>query len=109
MVVRNDKGKSSRRKTEQFYRLTYPPRELPSGREFLNQGEVCRGSGSVILAVPSRFQRGFRNYSVRPRFLVSKRLGRKPYDVEPYSEYWLISDRAKKLIPALYEDAVAAQ
>src|SRR5688572_24653811 len=92
------KTKSARRKAEQrFYILHAPARELPSGWEFLNEDEVCRGSGSVILAAPSPFQRGFRNYRVRPRIRVSKRLGRKPYDVEFYSEYWLVSDRAKRL------------
>jgi len=91
------KRKSSRRKAATFYILRDPPRELPSGRRFLNEAEVCRGSGSSILAAPSPFQRGFRDYSVRPRFRVGKRLGRKPYDVERYSEYWLVSDGAKRL------------
>jgi hypothetical protein len=97
MDTHDGKRKFSRPRAEQFYILTYPARELASGREFLNQEEVCQGSGSAILYPPSPFQRGFRKYRVRPRFRVSKRLGRKPYDVEPYSEYWLVSDRAKHL------------
>ena len=96
-------GKSRSRKEREFYILRYPPVEFSSGREFLNEDEVCCGSGSRILAAPSPFQRGFRDYSVRPRFRISKRLGRKPYDVEPYSEYWLVSDRAKQLFDKIRE------
>jgi len=98
----NAERKSSRRKAAKFYILRDPPREWPSGREFLNQEEVCRGSGSPILSAPSPFQRGFRDYAVRPRFRVGKRLGRKPYDVERYSEYWLVSDRAKQLFDEIH-------
>jgi hypothetical protein len=91
----------SRQKIGSFYIVSYPPRALPSGREFLNSDEVCRGSGSVIMAPPTRFQRGFRNYAVRPKFLVSKRLGRRPHDIEYYLDYWLVSDLARQFLDAI--------
>jgi hypothetical protein len=97
MEPRHARAKSLGSKERKFYELLYPLVEYSSGRKFLNEEEVCSGSGSPILSVPSRFQRGFRNYAIRPRFRISKRLGRKPYDVELYTDYWLVSDRAKQL------------
>lgn len=103
MGPHNAGGKSRGPKQRKFYIMGYPPVEYSSGREFLNQDEVCSGSGSQILRAPSRFQRGFRNYTIRPRFRVGKRFGRKPYDVEPYTDYWLVSDRAKQLFDRISE------
>jgi hypothetical protein len=95
--------KSSEHKAKKFYELRCALVEYSSGREFLNEDEVCAGSGSKILSAPSRFQRGFRNYAIRPRFRISKRLGREPYDVEFYGDYWLVSDRAKQLFDKICE------
>jgi hypothetical protein len=73
MGPRAVKEKSSDQKTEQFYRVGYRNRDKPSGRVYLNQEEVCRGSGETLMRTPSRFERGFRDYAVRPRFRVGKR------------------------------------
>jgi hypothetical protein len=95
------KARAQRQKVERVYVLSPPARALPSGWEFLNKDEACRGSGSSILEPPTRFQRGFRSYPVKLRLRVSKRLGRKPADIEFYSYYWLVSDRAKQLLDSI--------
>jgi cold shock CspA family protein len=101
MLARKDEGTSSPRRARRFYTLHDRIRENGSGREMLNMKEVCHGSGAVILAPPSRFQTGFRDYSVRPRFRVSKRLGGRPYDIESFCGYWLVSEPAKNFLDEL--------
>jgi len=101
MGPRTAKEKSSDQKPKKFYKVGYRHGEKRSGRVYLNQEEVCRSSGETLMRTPSRFQRGFRDYAVRPKFRVGKRFGKAPHDVEPYGEYWLVSDRAKQLFDAV--------
>jgi Protein of unknown function (DUF1629) len=83
---------------QSFWLVTNQARSRAAGRQFINQDEVCKDSGSVILSPPSTWDRGFRPYAVRPRFRISKRLGRMPPDVENYVSYWFISDAAKRFL-----------
>ncbi len=94
-------AKPRNEKRKRFYRLYDSPRYNASGREIINHAEVCRDSGAHILTPPSLFERGFRQYSIRPRFHVSKRLGRTPYDIEFYSGYLFVSERAKQVFDGL--------
>ena len=89
---------------QHFYLMVDLPRSKAAGRKFLNSVEVCRGSGSGILSPPSTWERGFRPYSVLPRFSISKRLGRTPPDVENYLSYWFVSANAKQFLDAFSPD-----
>ncbi len=56
--------------------------------------------GQMILG-PERGKRGFPKYSEMPRFRFDPKKGRWPYDIELYSEYWLVSERAKNLFESV--------
>lgn len=81
-----------------FYLVNNWARHNATGKKFLNGDEVCRGTGSSILSPPSIWDRGFRNYTIRPRFLISKRLGLSQPDIEQYLSFWFISEAAKRLL-----------
>jgi len=83
---------------QSFYLVQNWARATPSGRKFLNMKDVCGESGSTILSPPSIWDRGFRPYAVRPRFRISKRLGRQVCDIEHYLGYWFSSDTAKRVL-----------
>lgn len=84
-----------------FYLLNDRARSTPAGKEFLNMSEVCAGTGVIILCPRSSWERGFRSYAARPRFRISRRLGRTVPDVESYLGYWFISDAAKRVLDAV--------
>jgi cold shock CspA family protein len=95
------KEKPSDDKARQFYQVGWRYGERQPGRVFLNEEEVCRNSGEAFIRPPSPFQRGFRDYAVKPKFRLGKRFGKTPCDVEPYGDYWIVSDRAKQVFDAL--------
>ena len=84
-----------------FYLVHDRGRETASGSKFLNRNEVCAGSGSEFVTPVSPSERGFRPYTVRPRVLISKRLGRRVPDFETWNSYWFISDAGKRLLDAV--------
>jgi len=46
-------------------------------------------------------QRGFRKYPEPPCFLLDKKAGRLPTDLELFHAYWLVSDRTKSVFEAV--------
>jgi hypothetical protein len=90
--------------TQSFYLVDNWARATASGKEFLNEADVCWGSGATILSPPSIWDRGFRPYTVRPRFRISERLGRRVPDIEKYGGYWLISEAAKQVLDTVSPD-----
>ena len=58
--------------------------------ERLGVGKYTIGNGR-----PGRT--GFPAYLETPRFLLDKKYGRPPRDIELYHQYWFVSDRAKTL------------
>jgi Protein of unknown function (DUF1629) len=81
-----------------FYLTEYRVSSRPCGIKFLNEAEVFANGPPLILTPPGAFERGFRSYPVTPRFHVSKRFGRMPWDIERYDSYWLVSDHAKQVL-----------
>jgi hypothetical protein len=86
-------------KPQKFYLISHRSHSTQAGREFLNK-KAFPGWG---LQPPSRFDRGFRDYPVRPRFYISRRLGRKLQDFEKFGEYWMLSERARSVLLSISE------
>jgi len=100
-------GPSKRRKTEQsqerkYYLMKPKAHATAPGWKLVNGAELF-GDNSKILAPPSPLERGFRDYPVRPRFRVSTRLGRRLYDFQKNASYWMVSDRAKRILSDISE------
>jgi hypothetical protein len=92
-------------KARRFYKMG-PNRRMtaPSGFEVENQTALLQGRR--VLAPPPG-QRGLPDLPEPPRLVIDKRLGRPPYDVERYHDYWLISDRTKEIFEAVDPEAFA--
>jgi hypothetical protein len=67
---------------------------------FILENESKLLQGRPILG-PGLGERGFPLYPEPPRILIDRKLGRALSDFEPYSEYWLVSDRLKQVLQAV--------
>ena len=99
----NDSGDTPKRKpqrTRKFYEIG--PNLARGGKAgFKLENEALLLDGRPILSAPPG-RRGFPDYPEPPRVLIDKSLGRRPPgDLEMYSEYWLISARAKSVFEGL--------
>jgi Protein of unknown function (DUF1629) len=92
---------SGRSKPHKFYLVEKRAYSSASGRQLVNRAELFGDGHPRILTPPGPFSRGFRDYSARPRFRISKSLGRKLQDFEQNGEYWLVSDRARNILTSI--------
>jgi Protein of unknown function (DUF1629) len=97
--MRDDDKNAGCRNSHDFYLMTNWARSTALGMKFINLKEVGR-----LPIPPSPWERGFRPYAVRPRFKISKRLGRRPPDVTNHGDYWFISGAAKRFLDAFCSD-----
>lgn len=96
------KPKSVKTKARKFYRPFWIVQQTkPKGIKLVNGAELFAGTGYRTLVPPGNLSRGFREYPVRPRFRISTKLGRKLNDIEFDGNYWIVSDRAKKVLAEL--------
>jgi hypothetical protein len=93
-LVRGKNQSGSRAKKQKFYLITGRSYSTASGWELLNKNDFP----GWMPHPPSRFDRGFREYLVRPNFHISARLGRKIHDFELFGEYWMVSDRTRNAL-----------
>jgi len=82
-----------------FY-LVQPYHPSAPGYKLMNGNEFGPNNPRILLP-PGLLDRGFRDYPVRPRFRVSRSLGRKLQDFESDGSYWVVSDRAKRLLVSI--------
>jgi Protein of unknown function (DUF1629) len=73
---------------------------------FALENEAKLLQGRPILG-PDPGKRGFPPYPEMPRIVIDRKLGRAPTDFEEYSEYWLVSDRLKRVLEAVDTDGCA--
>jgi len=85
-------------KQRKFYLFGSRSVSRPAGWKLVNKAELFGDRHPLILTPPGPFDRGFRTYPVPPRFHVSTRFGRNLADFEQNGEYWLVSDRAKRVL-----------
>jgi hypothetical protein len=85
--------RESRSSARKFYKMG-PDFGFDDAAGFEIENEARLLQGMRILGPPPG-RRGFPNYPAPPRVLIDERLGRPLLDLEQYSEYWLISGRAK--------------
>jgi hypothetical protein len=81
------------------WRLRRPPGVALENEDKLLQGRPILG--------PEPGKRGFPSYSEPPKILIDRKLGRALRDFEQYSQYWLISDRLKRVLQAVDADGCA--
>jgi hypothetical protein len=101
-------GSSTRRTSgtgRRFFRIA-PDRRLRGPAGFALENEAKLLQGRPILG-PETGKRGFPSYPEPPRIVIDRKLGRAPTDFEQYSEYWLISQRLKRLLQAVDADGCA--
>jgi hypothetical protein len=80
------------------YRFSTPP-----GWRMENLAVLLNGQRALL--APK--ERGFLPFSETPRLLIDKSLGRAPVDWELFHDYWLVSDRMKRVLERLDETGVA--
>lgn len=71
----------------------------------LENEEFIKPKGVVIFARDSS-RPGFPDFPEPPRFVVDKKLGRPPRDLEEYG-YWVVSDRMKRVLEEIDPRALA--
>jgi Protein of unknown function (DUF1629) len=86
-----------------YFVIAYAARSRPAGCKLVNGNEVFP-KGVHVFFPPDLMERGFRDYPVKPKFLISTRLGRKMDDIERMHEHWLVSERAKKILADVGSD-----
>ncbi|MCC8967957.1 DUF1629 domain-containing protein [Bradyrhizobium sp. Pear76] len=102
--MNGDKPKQIDRRAKQlkrrrFYQMSFDYRRggLPG---YLLQNRETLVPGEKVLLAPAG-RRGFPAYPVRPHFLLDRKAGRLPRDLEMFNDYWLVSDQTKAVFQAV--------
>jgi hypothetical protein len=104
-----------RRRRDTVYYKVSPDfvRGGPPGWNFVNEGTIQKDSFGLPpkIAWPDGYlnmARGpwrFPEYVERPRFLIAKKFGRPPRDLEGIHPYWIVSTRMKAMLRAVDPEA----
>jgi|EndMetStandDraft_5_1072996.scaffolds.fasta_scaffold115293_2 hypothetical protein len=91
-------------KAPKLYRVGLDFRiHTPPGLEMENF--TALGVGRVLLS--PRGKRSFPPLAETPRLLIDKSLGRPPVDWELFHDFWLVSDRMKRVLESVDREGVA--
>jgi len=95
-----------KKKPRKFWMIYWSYYSKPAGIKFLNEALLTKIAGRVTLGPPPG-KRGFHDYPEAPKLLIDKKFGRPPRDLEGFYDYWLISDKAKRIFESLDRNAFA--
>lgn len=90
-------------KKRKFYEMDRVTRATAAGWEVTNEAAVSPGGGGIYRRPEGR--RGFRECAAMPLLRFDSRLGRDVRDMEPIGQFWLVSDRAKRVLEQVDPDA----
>jgi hypothetical protein len=93
------------KKQQKFWNIDWNSSVGRAGLKFLNKKLILEALRRPVLDVLRGEARGFANFPEAPKILFDKKLGRPPFDLGPFGDYWLISDSTKVLFESLQANA----
>jgi hypothetical protein len=88
-----------------FYKVSIKSGGGRIGLELENKAAIIPTGRYVLIPPPG--QRGFPVFEETPCFVFDKRRGRMPRDLEEFHDYWLVSDRMKRVLEAVDAEGIA--